>query len=68
MFESRISALPGWKNFAQKQSRGLTTWKDMLENALSDAVNWQTRKWSSFSKFQVFSWMIINSNRKNLNQ
>ena len=42
--------------------------KDMLENALIDAVTWQTRKWSSFSKFQVFAWMIINSNRKNLNQ
>ena len=40
----------------------------MLENALSDIANWQTRKWSSFTKFEAFVWMIINSNRKNLSQ
>ena len=25
------------------------------------------KKWSSFTKFQVFAWMIINSNERNLN-
>ena len=40
----------------------------MLEHALSDAVNWQTRKWSSYTKFEVLALVIINSNRKNLNQ
>ena len=40
----------------------------MLKNALSDTVNWQTRKWSSFTKFQVLASMIINSSRKNSNQ
>ena len=56
------------KNLTHKRLRGPTTWKDMLENALSDTVNWQTRKWNSYTKFQVLAWMIINSNRKNLNQ
>ena len=69
MFESRISAgaekLPGWE---QPHARGLTTWKDILENTLSDTASWQTRVWSSYTKFQVLAWMIINSNRKNLNQ
>ena len=74
MFESRISAgatekLAGWATiFAQKQSRGRTTWKDMLENALRDIASWQTKKRSSFSQFQVLSWMFTNSWRKNLNQ
>ena len=40
----------------------------MLENALSDTASWQTRKWSSCAKFQVFAWMTINANRKTLNQ
>ena len=40
----------------------------MLKNALSVAVNWQTREWSNFTKSQALAWMIINSSRKNLNQ
>ena len=56
------------KNFTQKQWRGPSTLKDMLENASRDTVNWQTKKWNSFTKFQVFGWMIINSNRKDFNQ
>ena len=73
MFESRISAgatenFSGSENFTQKLLRGPTTWKDMLENALSDTASWQIKKWSRFTKFQVFAWMIINSNKKNLNQ
>ena len=38
MFESRISAgaiekLPGWNQIREKNQRGPTTWKDMIENA-----------------------------------
>ena len=52
MFESRISAgatekLPGWENLTQRRWRGLTTWKDMPENALSDTTSWQTKEWST---------------------
>ena len=54
MFESRIFGGP-------------MIWKDMLKNALSNIVNWQTRKWSNCSKFQVLPWIIINSSRKNSN-
>ena len=56
------------KRLTQKQSRGPMTWKDMLENALGDIASWRTKKWSSSTKFQVFAWMVINSNRNNLNQ
>ena len=62
------SKIPGWERFTQKQWRGSTTLKDMVENALSDIASWQSKKWSNFTKFQVFVWMIINSNRRNLNQ
>ena len=58
----------GGKNLTHKQKRCLTTWKDMLKNALSDTANWQTRKWSNCTKFQALAWMIINSSRKNSNQ
>ena len=51
------------RSLTQRRWRGPTRWKDMLENALSDTVNWQTRKWSSSSKYQVFAWMNISSNR-----
>ena len=34
------------KSLTQKPCPGPTLWKDMLENALSDTVNWQRRKWS----------------------
>ena len=43
------------------------TWKDMLKNALSDAVNWQTRKWRNCTRSQALLWMIINSSKKNSN-
>ena len=55
------------RSLTQRRWPGPTRWKDMLENALNDIVNWQTRKWSSFSKYQVFAWMNIGSNRKNSN-
>ena len=72
MFELCISAgdtekLLEWETPHAKVWFGPTTWKDMLDNALSDTVNWQTRKWSSFTKFQVFDRMTINSSRKNSN-
>ena len=38
------------KNLTQKQLHGPPTWKDMLESALNDVANWQTRKWSSYFK------------------
>ena len=75
MFESRISAGATEKNhyrdgkaLTRKLKRAPTTWKDMLKNASTDTVNWQTRKWSNFTKFQVLAWMTINSRRKNSNQ
>ena len=55
-------------SLTQKLWRGPTTWKDMLENPLSDAANWRTRKWSTFTKFQVLAWMIVNSSRRSLKQ
>ena len=39
----------------------------MLKNALSDTVNWQTRKWSNCTNFQVLVWVIINSSKRNSN-
>ena len=73
MFESRISAgatekLPRGKNLTQRRLRGPATWKDMLKNVSIRTVNWQTRKWSSCTKFQILAWMIINSNNNNSNQ
>ena len=56
------------EKLTQKQSRGPTTWKDMLENTLRGIARWQTKKWSNYTKFQVFAWMITNSRRMNLNQ
>ena len=58
----------GGKSLTQGRLHGSATWKDMLENASSDTVNWQTRKWSSYTKFQILASMIINANRKNLTQ
>ena len=51
----RQKNLPGWENLKQK------TWNGMLKNALSDTVNWQTRKRSNFKKSQTLVWMVINS-------
>ena len=57
--------LPGWEDVTRKLKRGPTIWSDMLKNASSDTVNWQTRKWSSITKFQILAWIIVNSSRKN---
>ena len=56
------------KNLMQRRLCGPTKWKDIVQNALSDTVNWQTRKWSNFTKFQVLAWMTINSKRRSLKQ
>ena len=40
----------------------------MLDNALSDAVNWQTKKWSNCTQYLILAWMIINSNRREVSQ
>ena len=64
----QLESYQGGENLTQKQSRGPTTWKDMLENALRDTASWHTKKWSSSAKFQVPAWMITNSNKKSSNQ
>ena len=56
------------RNLTRIQWRSFTTTKDMLKNALNDTANWRTNSQSSFTKFQVFAWMIINSRRRSLNQ
>ena len=55
--EEQLKNYQDGRNLTQKQWRGPTTWKDMLENALSDTANWQTIKWSHYTKFQVFAWI-----------
>ena len=58
MFESRISAgatenCQDGTNVAQKNQRGPTTWKDMLENAWNGIANWQTKRRSNKTKFLI---------------
>ena len=73
MFESRISAgatekLPGWeKPRAQTVAWCFDTEGHASKNASNGIANWQTRKWSNFTKFQILAWKIINSSRKNSN-
>ena len=38
-------------NTAQKLHRSSTTWKDMLDNALSDIAKWQIRRQNNYTKF-----------------
>ena len=38
--EEQLKNYQDGRNLTQKQWRGPTTWKDMLENALSDTANW----------------------------
>ena len=54
------------RNLTHTQWRGPTTWQDMVKKVLNDTVNWQTRKWSNFTKFRILVWMIINSSGRNL--
>ena len=73
MFESRISAgateqLPGWA----KPHAKMVAWSYDMEGDARKCVEryceLANKKVEQFSKFQVLAWMIINSNRKNLNQ
>ena len=43
-------------NHAQKNQRGPTTWKDMLENAWNGIANRQTRRQSNYTRFPVLVW------------
>ena len=45
--------LLGWEKASLANCSGLTTWRDMLKNALSNSLKWETRKWSNCTKFQV---------------
>ena len=68
-FLERLNNYQGRKKLTQRRLRGPTTLKDMLKNALRDIANWRTKRQSSYTKFQVFAWMIINSKKKrSLNQ
>ena len=73
MFESRISTgatalSPGW----EKPHAKTVAWSYDMEGHAGKCVEryceLANKKWSSKTKFQVLAWMIINSNRKNLNQ
>ena len=71
MFESRLSAgatenYQNGTNFTQKLLRCHTTWKVILKSGLKNNVNWQTRRLSNCTKFQVLAWIIIMSRRRNL--
>ena len=61
----QLKSYQGRKNLTQKLQRGPMTWKDMLNNALSDAVTWQTRRRSNLTQFLMFVWTITKSKRKN---
>ena len=56
------------KNFTREQQHGPMTWRDTPKNEWRYFVNWQTKKRSNCTKFQVCAWMIITSRRMNLNQ
>ena len=48
-------------NLAQKLQRGLTTWKDMLDNARNGIAYWQTKRLSNCSEFLMLVWTITKS-------
>ena len=56
------------KTSREKQLPGPMIWKDMPKSVWKDTANWQTRKLSNYTKFQVLALMIINSRKRNLNQ
>ena len=73
MFESRISGgvteyYQGGTNITQKRQQGPMTWKDMLRSAWKDVENWETKRQSNYTKFQVLAWMTIMSKRRSSNQ
>ena len=46
----QLKSCQGGRSLTQSLWHGPTTWKDMLDFALSETVNWQTRKWSKYYK------------------
>ena len=69
MFESRMSAGVTAKfRGCQKPHAQTAAWsydmEGLLKNAWSDTVNWQTRKWSNCTQFQVPAWMITISRKR----
>ena len=71
MFASRISAgatenYRDGRNLTRTQWRGPTTRKDMLKNAVNDAVNWQIRRLSNSTKFLILVWTTISSKKDEL--
>ena len=44
--------------------RDPTTWKDVLQHALRDIANWQTKRHSGYTMSQVLAWMITVSRRR----
>ena len=72
-YSNYVFLLEQLKNYrvekAQRRWPGPTTWKDMLENALSDTVNWQTKKIEQLYEVSnsLLGW-TITSRRRNWNQ
>ena len=57
-----------WKSLTQQRWHGLMIWKDMLENALSDAAKWWEKDRAVIQSFKsLFGWLLI-LNRNKLNQ
>ena len=57
------------RNLTQKQQRGLATWKGVVEKCVERYCVLASKNSGAVkTKFQVPAWMIINPNRKNLNQ
>ena len=69
MFESRTSSGATEKLRGGKKPRAKTVACSygMEGHASRCTANWQTRKWSSFTRFQVLAWMIIKLSRRNSN-
>ena len=54
----------GWENLTQTRLRGPRTCKDMLKNASSDTVNWQTKMERSYKVSNpCFGWSSIQAGR-----
>ena len=56
----------GGRNLTQKQSLGLTIWKDMRKVRGKENANWPPKILSHFTKFQLHVWTTITSRKKNL--
>ena len=54
----------GGRNLTQERSRGPTTRKDTRKNALEDLVNWQTKRQSNNTQFQLLASVTTISRRK----